>query len=200
MEAELKSLLNDIINGYLNYISSDVLKDSIFNLIDKNYNKGLSHGELNFNMNFLPNYQTVSFMQNFAFDNITKLTDDIKDNLRKEMSMGLMNGETIPALKLRIQKVMDVSIERAGMIARTESVRAFNVGHFEAAKASGLVLVKEWTAQPERDVDNPCPICEALDRQQVAMDGKFKASNGEEYLLPPVHPHCKCRCIYVQEK
>jgi hypothetical protein len=113
-----------------------------------------------------------------------------------------MNRETAAELKLRIIDVMKTTIARSEMIYKTETNRAFNVGHFEAAKHSGLALVKEWSSQNERvsKAGNlvPCPSCEAMNGVQVPMDGKFKFNDGEELLLPPKHPHCACRVLYVQ--
>jgi SPP1 gp7 family putative phage head morphogenesis protein len=194
-DPQLKSLIDDILNKYLNYISPKVLKDFIFNLIEKQYTKGLEIGEVNFNMNFVPDYKAVSFIQKFAFDNVTKLTEDTKDNLRKEMAMGLMNGESISKLKLRIMDVMDTTIDRAEMITRTESVRAFNVGHFQAAKESGLELKKQWSTHED---ERTCESCGYLDGQIVDMDKPFKDQKGKESLLSPFHVRCRCRVIYVQ--
>jgi len=192
---ELKGIVDDIVNKYLNYIDSAVLKDFIFNMIERQYNKGIESGEVNFNMNFVPNYTTVSFIQKFAFDNMTKLTDDMKDNLRKEMSMGLMNREGVAQLKVRIMDTMDASIQRADMIARTESIRAFNMGHYQAAKDSGVEMMKQWSTHED---ERTCKVCSYLDNQKVGMNDKFKDLDGEEYHLSPAHPNCRCRVLYVQ--
>lgn len=202
MKPELKAIIDDIINKYMNFIDADVLKDFVYDLVKKNYLNALEQGEIQFNQNFLPNYETQSFIQKFAFENVKGLTNEMKENLRKEMSIGLMNKESIPQLKLRIMDVMDTTINRAEMIVRTESNRAFNVGHFEAAKSSGLILKKQWSAQNERisKAGNlvPCPQCEAMDGVTIGMNDKFKFADSEELLLPPKHPHCACRCLYVQ--
>jgi len=202
MEAELKNLIDDIVNKYLSYISSDALKDFVFSMVDEQYNKGLSHAEINFNQNFVPDYNSLSFVQNFAFSNVRGLTEDMKESLRKEMSLGLMNHESVSELKLRILDVMDTTIERAEMITRTESNRAFNLGHYQAARDSGLILKKQWSSQNERvsRAGNlvPCPRCEAMNGVTIKMNDKFRFDDGEELLLPPKHPHCACRVIYVQ--
>lgn len=196
----LKGIVDDILAKYLQFFKDKKLKDISFNLVEKEYLKGLESGEVQFNMNFVPNYQTLSFIQNFAFNNVTKLNEDLKDALRKEISLGLMNRETVPMLSKRIQEVLNSTIERAKLITVTETNRAFNVGHYQAAKESGLNVVKEWNAQPERNEDNPCPICQEMDGKQIRMDGKFYFSNGESVFLPPLHPRCKCRVIYVQKE
>lgn len=190
------ALIDDIVNKYLNYIDAGNLKDFIYNAVEKEYVKGLDAGELNFNQNFVPSYETLSFIQKFAFDNIKKLTEDVKDKLRQEMSIGLMNKESIPQLKLRILNVMDTSISRAEMITRTETNRAFNMGHFQAARDSGLILKKEWSTHED---ERTCSQCGYLDGQKVDFNAKFKTLDGEEFLLSPAHPNCRCRILYIQE-
>lgn len=196
MEAELKALTDDIVNGYLGYINSDILRDVIYSFISESYKKGLEEAEITFNQNFVPNNDTVQFLQKFGFDNVTKLTDDMKDALRKEISLGLMNHETIPQLKIRIMDVMNTTIERAEMIVRTETVRAFNYGHYQAAKDSGLQLVKQWLAAED---ERMCETCGFLDGQTIEMNNKFKASDGKEYFSSPAHPNCRCRVLYIQK-
>lgn len=192
---ELKSLIGDIVNKFLNYINAAALKDFVYNLVEKRYNKGLEEGEINFNRNFLPNYETVSFIQNYAFENVKGMTEELKEKLRKEMSIGLMNHESIPQLKIRIMDVMNATIERAEMITRTEAVRAMNMGHFQAAKDSGIELQKQWSTHED---ERTCKTCGFLDGQVVDMNGKFKDQDGEEFLLSPAHPNCRCRVLYVQ--
>lgn len=195
LSPELKGLISDILNKFLNYIAAAPLKDFVYNKIESEYRRGLDAGELNFNMNFTPDYHTVSFIQQYAFDNVTKLTDDMKDNLRKALAIGLMNGEGISALKLRVLDVMDTTINRAEMITRTETVRAFNMGHYQASKDSGLDLRKKWSTHED---ERTCTECMSLDEQEVDMSAHFRTSTGKELLLSPAHPNCRCRVIYTQ--
>lgn len=198
MEAELKNLLEDIINNYTRGINDLTVRDIVYKLIERMYNKGLLEGEITFNMNFVPNQQSIFFLQNFAFDNVKKLNSDLKDLLRKEISLALMNRESASQIRARVRDIMNTTIDRAKLITITEENRAFNIGHYEAAKQSGLNVVKEWSAQPERNENNPCPICEAMDGVQVPMDAKFHFKDGDSVLLAPKHPRCKCRILYVQ--
>jgi SPP1 gp7 family putative phage head morphogenesis protein len=195
MEPEIKAIISDIVNKYLTMIDPDEIKDFLYNVVEKHYNQGLERGEIEFNMNFVPDYKTVSFVQKYAFDNVKGLTEEIKEALRKQMVEGLLNHESIPQLKLRIMETMDTNITRAELIVRTETNRAFNMGHYQAAQDSGLEIVKEWNAQPEKDIQNPCPKCEKLNGQRVSMNAKFPG----DYFLPPAHPRCKCRVLYVQK-
>ena len=204
MNPEIKALTEDIINKYLNFINADDLRGIIRKIIGDKYEEGIISAEKTFNMNFTPDYRSTEFIKKFAFENVTKLTDDLKDNLRKEVSMALMNRETPGQIRTRIRDVMDTTIDRAKMIQITESNRAHNMGHFQGAKESGLDLVKKWDAQPERisraGNQVPCLHCEFLDGQVVELEDKFRDDQGREFFLPPVHPNCACRVIYVQRE
>jgi hypothetical protein len=204
-EPELKSLIDDIIRKYLSFIGTEKLQDEIYRMIEVNYDAGLQAAEVQFDMNFTPDYNAVNFVQKFAFDNVKGLTEDIKESLRKEMTLGLLNNENIAGLKTRIVKVMDIGIERAKLIAITESNRAHNAGHMQAARESRLSLVKQWNAQPERisraGNEVPCPICESLDGQIREMNEKFVDKDGKEYDSPVnSHPRCACRVIFIQRE
>ena len=201
---EIKNLTEQLINKYLRLINNDELKRLIRKIISDKYHEGLLSAELTFDQNYIPNNHTIEFLQRFAFDNVTKLGEDLKDSLRKEVSMGLMNRETTSVLRKRIRTTMDTTIERAKMIQVTESNRALNMGHFEGAKESGLKLVKRWDAQPERisraGNSVPCKHCEFLDGQIVGLEEKFTDDKGMKFFLPPHHPNCACRVVYVQRE
>jgi hypothetical protein len=203
-EVVLKGLIEDIIMKYMRLVNLDELRSILNQTIKKQYEEGILEAERELNMNFTPDYRSEEFIKNFAFDNVTKLTSDIKENLRREVSLALMNRENTTQIRKRIREIMDTSIERAKMIQITESNRAFNHAHFQGAKESGLDLVKEWNAQPERisRAGNmvPCKHCEFLDKQVVKLDESFKDDAGKPIFLPPHHPNCACRVIYVQRE
>lgn len=204
-EPDSKSLLDDIIKKYLTFINAEKLQNEIYDLIGRHYDIGLQEAEIQFNMNFVPDYNAVNFVQKFAFDNVKGLTEELKEMLRKEMTLGLLNNDNPSLLRQRIIKVMDIGIERAKLIQITESNRAHNAGHLMAARESRLDLLKQWNAQPERisraGNEVPCPICESLDGQVKEMNDKFVDVNGKEYDSPVnSHPRCACRVIFIQRE
>jgi SPP1 gp7 family putative phage head morphogenesis protein len=90
---------------------------------------------------------------------------------------------------------MEMTVDRARMIARTEMNRAANMGHIDGARESGLNLKKRWDAH----LDNrTSPVCRALDGKTVGIDEKF-VHNGEEFDAPPAHPNCRSTLIFIQE-
>jgi len=118
------------------------------------------------------------------------------DKLRSELQRGLMNLESVDKLKERVQKVMDVSAERARMIARTEANRAENMGHIDGARQSDVKLMKKWDAH----LDNrTSAVCNDLDGKIIPLDKKFKW-NGQEFDAPPAHPNCRSTLLFVPIK
>src|ERR1051326_282468 len=80
--------------------------------------------------------------------------DQVISDIRDEISSGLMQGDTRPELRQRIQRVFhEASQERAETIARTESSRATHMGEKISAKESGVVKKKTWIASADC-----CPI------------------------------------------
>lgn len=200
-DAKVKSIITDISQGYLSFITNEELQKAIQEVVSQEYEKGLSRAEIQFNMNFMGDYKAIGYLKNFGFDAVKNLTEEMKTDLKKTVSLGIMNREDIPQLRDRIQKVMNDSKTRAQLIAQTETIRAFNQGYYDAAKESKLSLKREWSAQPERDENNPCEICESLDGQVVGMNEPFIDKDGKEHFLPPnPHPRCKCRVLYVQSR
>jgi len=198
MNPTLKANLDRIIEAYMASFNIAHLEELLKNLIKKEYSKGLEKAEMDFDMNFTPDYAKKDMLEKFAVDNLRDVGEEMKNKLRQELTAGMLNMEDVNQLSVRVRDVLKVSQERAKLIAVTESNRAFNQAHFDAAKDTGLALKKQWSAQPDKDDQNPCPVCAGLDRQIVEMDGYFKDKNGEKHLLPPVHPRCKCRVLYIQ--
>lgn len=83
---------------------------------------------------------------------------------------------------------------RAGLIARTETMRASNAGQqaaWDQAVKSGLLSgneLQEWITTPDELL---CPVCEPMDGETSELDGSFNV-DGEDMDGPPAHPNCRC--------
>ncbi|MDQ0417913.1 HK97 family phage portal protein [Croceifilum oryzae] len=126
-------------------------------------------------------------------EKITQIIQTTLDLVRKVLLEGVMEGEGIPQLAKRLQKVYDgFSSQRAVTIARTEVISASNAASRFAAKQSELELVKEWIST--RD-SRTRPSHQYLDRERRELDEVY--SNG---LMFPGDPTgkatetIKCRC------
>ncbi len=85
---------------------------------------------------------------------------------------------------------------RALTIARTETIRASNMGQQELwrAQRNGGRLTgheqREWIVTPD---DRLCPQCAAMEGALAPFDQAF--SNG--VMVPPLHPNCRCTIALV---
>ena len=139
------------------------------------------------------------------------------EELRATLEDGMKAGEAILGLKKRISKVFGVMGADEGVIsstgvtrrnwrilriARTEAARAYNYGHLEGWRQTGLVKAKVWTTGA-----NPCELCDGLQGTTMPLDDSFDGKITElapsfdfsygEVLAPPLHPSCGCQLIPV---
>jgi SPP1 gp7 family putative phage head morphogenesis protein len=185
-DIELKAVIDDLINKFMQFLKVNVFGNTVSRVIRNAYSEGLEDVEEQFDMNFIPNGQKITFLEKYTFDNIKGMNEDIAEKLRKELSQAMINNESISSIKKRVKDVMDVAEHRASMIARTEYVRAQNQGSLDGARQSGLKLKKRWDAHLDKRTST---VCRDLDGVTIPLDAKFKWK-GEEFDAPPSHPNC----------
>ena len=204
-EIYLKSIVDDLINQVVQILDLQTIMPAVQATIGKFYRDGMETEELNFGMNFQEDKRKVTFLQNYTFDNIKGMNADIAENLRKKLSMALMNQASISEMQKDISLVMDSAKDRAIMIARTETIRAENIGRDDAAQQSGLKL-KKWLLVTEDH--RTSGICQALHNKYgspekaIAMDADFVVNVGKTQTraqLPPFHPNCRTSVQYEQQ-
>ncbi|WP_073815033.1 phage portal protein [Kitasatospora sp. CB01950] len=118
---------------------------------------------------------------------------------------GVSEGESIPALRARLQKVFtDLSDYRAEMIARTETVGAYNQTALSAASQAGAVR-KKWLATRNRETGQFDPRTRQSHRlangDTVPLGERFTASQSRWPGDPaaPANQSINCRCTLTFE-
>ena len=201
-EAELKGLISDLIKSLADMIKFIIPKTLVKDTLTKFYDKGLDEMENKFGINFTRNPKKIEFLEDYTFDNIKDMNEEMAAKLRKELSQGIMNLENFDQLKDRVQTVMDVSVNRAKMIARTETNRALNVAHKDAAIQIGAPMVKWCSVVVDARTS---PICVAMnskygdEAKAIPMNEKFKVNVGGkayEFDISPFHVNCRTRILY----
>ena len=137
------------------------------------------------------------YVPKFSFETNKETIAELKKTLRE----GLAEGESIPKLRKRVNKVFDFSERyRSIRIARSETIRASNFGAEEAYIQSGVCEGKEWLiARDERLCEN----CEEMDGKKASLGKPFDTGGMDidldytdgEMPYPPLH--CNCRCAIV---
>lgn len=189
-----KLSVKEIIDSLSSLLIFDGIKDVSDNAIKEIFEGGWEKSEKQLNRNLEINKEAIEFLRSHAFSNIKGMTEEIANDLRRELEMGFINAESIPKLKNRIKRVFDVGEARAEMIARTETNRAENQGQLLAMKKSGEKMTKTWLAA----LDNrTSAICKRLDGQTVGLDKKFvDSSTKQEFEAPPAHVDCRSTLVF----
>lgn len=132
-------------------------------------------------------YREIS--QKYTMGYVTRMGDDLKDELRgilaKNMDKGLGWEETA---KDMVNNVDGMTEKRAITIARTESVRAKNLGQWAEHKEMGY---KYFEVLPHSTACKKCK--KAYIGVVFPMTGKFTV------MLPPLHPRCRCAARFYKE-
>lgn len=196
-EAEVKGLIDNIIIKLKILLNPDKLRAAVGFSVRRAYNKGFMNVDEKFDVGFnlVPNRRAIEFLQEYTYENIKDMNDDMLGKLRKELSQALMNREGIAQIKQRISDSIKVGEVRSKAIAITETHRAYNFGNYQAAEQTGLKLKKK--------VMNPNPkseICRYLTNKPGIMLNKDFRFKGEKYFLPPFHVNCKSYLEYIQEE
>ncbi len=116
------------------------------------------------------------------------INDEMNKKIISELTEGMTKGETIPVLAKRIsESVNGIGIQRATVMARTETINAVTQGTIVRFQQAGVETVEWITAQDER----VCPQCGPLNGEVFRLDGHHE--------VPALHPMCRCSLLPVIE-
>ena len=203
MESNLKASVDDLTRIISKLFKINVTSESLKQMRTF-YQAGLNEMELQFDMNFTGNKQHMKNFEKYVVEQIKGFNDGMKSRLRKEVMNSIMNRESLGKLRVRIQDTFNLAKTSAERIARTESNRAYNMGHKDAAVESGLKLKKMVDVQLDARTS---PICRRMHNKYgtpekaIPLNAKYiDNKSGKEFDIPPFHPNCRTRSVYVQPK
>lgn len=123
---------------------------------------------------------------------VSRITDTTRDLIRQAIKTGIDMGENGAQMTERLRGVLN-DPARAELIARTESVNAYQLGLAEFGRISGAKS-KTWEY-----LAGACEVCTSAlalnDDGTVGIDESFASSTGT-IDRPPAHPRCRCGVIY----
>jgi len=187
--------IDDIAKKIKELVTFQGLKTISDAVIRNTFMGGWDISEKQLNRNFIVNREAIDYIQDYTFNNIKSMTEEIITDIRQELERGIMQGEGVTKIKARISKVFDVGENRAEMIARTETNRAENQGKLQAMKSSGERYNKKWSAHLDKRTSD---VCKRLDGQIVKMDENFKdKQTGWEGPCPPAHVDCRSSVVFI---
>ena len=139
---------------------------------------------------FLLPREAVQFLTAYSMVFSDNLSKDLIGRIKKQISLGMLQGESVYKIARRIAKTPLPSNEvfrdvydRALTIARTETARAYTYGSLHYYRKMGISRVK-WLCGK-----TPCPKCQA--RCGII----YEADVGGDI---PLHPNCTCAIAPAQ--
>lgn len=127
------------------------------------------------------------YMGSTFLDRFIDARTEFEQLIRKGIVESQIRGESISQAQARLREALGLPKGKSGyagrleMIARTEILRASNLGAMAIYEANRDVL-SGWEFVTARD-DRVCPVCAPLDGTQ------YQFGEGE---IPPLHPRCRC--------
>jgi len=185
--------IGGLLAGILGLVDFSGVGKQFQDAIRDGYNKGLELAGLKTKQNFVPNANTLKFLQSYAFDNVKGLEGEFRKDLRHMVLDSYSKNESPEKLRETIAGVFDMTKNRAKMIAVTELNRAMNAGKLQGYKESGVKGKVVWKAQADVKAGHPCY---ELNGKSIEAGKLFRAKgfvgNG-----PPAHPNCVCKLDFV---
>jgi hypothetical protein len=129
---------------------------------------------------------------------LMNIGDDMENGIREQVSISIQEGEGIRDMTTRINDALDLGINRSRMVARTESMSAFNAAAKSRYEQHGIEQVMWRTGG-----SNICDYVKGFDGMEYP--GGCMGMNGQIFDIgsvppAPLHPNCKCIIQPVIEK
>ena len=121
-------------------------------------------------MNGPPDWRAIDALQVRNFSVLEGITAETNKQIVSELTEGLNRGEGMEALARRLRNKVDaIGIHRSRLMARTETMYAFNEGTKLRYKQHAIGKVEWLTAYDDRT----CPDCSALNGKVFAIDDEI---------------------------
>lgn len=123
-----------------------------------------------------------------------------RQRIQSELTQGLLQGESIPEIAKRMQKVTDSNYKSAVRNARTMTTGAENAGRvdgYKRAESKGIDLMQEWSATLDSRTRH---THRQLDGERIKVGGTF--SNGCRFPGDPRGDPSEvynCRCTLIAQ-
>jgi len=137
----------------------------------------------------LINDKALDWARSYSYDKIKEIQITTRDKVSRVISRFIETpGFTIGDIS--DQLINTFGVDRARMIAVTETTRAYAEGQLIAGKEMqkefpDVRVTKEWFTNVD---DRVCEICEPLDGKVVDINEDFDGGISE----PPAHVNCRC--------
>jgi SPP1 gp7 family putative phage head morphogenesis protein len=130
----------------------------------------------------------IDFLLNRVSTTLQGITDDLKAKLSNTLANGLTQGKTAQQLVDEMVSILQgITTRRAGLMARTEIIRAHAEAVLDGLASLGASHVRALVEFRTVGDDRVCPICAGLEGTVYTIE--------EARGIIPVHPDCRCSWV-----
>jgi SPP1 gp7 family putative phage head morphogenesis protein len=133
----------------------------------------------------------MSLIQTTMIDSVmnyvTRMDTDLKKQLGQILADGYAQKQFPPQIIKKMKDEVGITKARAGMIARTETMRSSNMANWSQAKVNGATHFI---------VDSRAAACKYC---RMAFSGRVFSIDETKY-IPPFHPNCACVPIFFYDE
>jgi SPP1 gp7 family putative phage head morphogenesis protein len=134
-----------------------------------------------------PDPQVLSILNNRNISAIMGINDELAKRVKESLTTGILKGEGMERLAERLSEDTSIPITRARIVARTETMYAFNNAALTEFERFGIHTVEWLTAEDERT----CKRCGPLNHKVFKMGQQPDC---------PLHPNCRCTLEAILEE
>lgn len=131
----------------------------------------------------------VGLIYTRTFEELEGITRTMSGRISRTLALGLSEGKSPRDIARDLNNEVDIGLNRARMIARTEVVAAHaeaSLNAYAEAGVAGVSVEAEWSTTGDELV---CELCQDLEGDVIPIE---RARN-----LLPRHPNCRCAWIPV---
>ena len=130
----------------------------------------------------------VALLYSRTFSELEGVTRAMDAKLSSSLAEGMANGHNPKRLSKDVAAIIDSSMRRGEMIARTEFIRAHhhaNINEYEAFQVRGVRVTAEWKTAGDLRVCERCRRMESRSKSRPFTLTEIRP-------LIPLHPNCRC--------
>lgn len=131
--------------------------------------------------------EKIQLLAGRSFDDLENVTADMSTRMSRTLTDGLTQGMNPREVARLMSEDIDVSEQRAEVIARTEIIRAHAEGQLDSMQAMGVAKVGAMVEFSTAGDDRVCPECSELEGQEYSLE--------DAHGIIPVHPQCRCAWV-----
>ena len=123
--------------------------------------------------------RALSVLKARSLTGLQGITDEMSKSIMQEITDGMLRGDSPRDVAKAISERVDISQSRSQVLARTETMKAYNSGATNRFKQRG-VDEQEWCAAAS---ERTCTYCNSMDGRKFPIDDSPDM---------PAHPNCRC--------